>query len=164
MKRGRFTSAIIPMLGASAVALGVAAATATAGTSRAPVRASTASASRTVVYNCLKHTQVRPKSFVFTCADSNNYLSKLSWSNWTPTLATATGNQVVNDCLPTCVKGKFHSYRAVAIFWRKEPVAHHPGEKYFTRVTLLYPAAHPPAYKHGKPVPGPDSSTGSLWS
>ena len=166
MKRGRFTSAIIPALAASAVALGLAAGTgpATAATSHPTARPVTAHTSQTVVFNCLKHAQVRPKSFVLTCADGNDYLTGLSWSSWTPTVATATGKQLVNDCVPYCARGKFHSYATMAIFWRAEPVAHHPGEKYFTQVTLLYPGARPPVYKNGKPVAGPDSWTGSLWS
>jgi hypothetical protein len=146
------------------VALGVAAGPATAATSHPAARPVAAHASQTVVFNCLKHAQVRPKSFVLTCADGNDYLTGLSWSSWTPVAATATGKQLVNDCEPYCAKGKFHSYPTMIVFWRPEPVAHHPGEKSFSRVTLLYLGARPTVYTHGKPVAGPDSWTRSLWS
>jgi hypothetical protein len=163
MKRGRFTSAIIPTLAGAAAALGIAAGPATAATSQ-PARPVAAHASQPVVFNCLNHAQVRPKSLVLTCADGNDYLTGLSWSSWTPAAAIATGKQMVNDCTPNCATGKFDSYPTMAIFWRAEPVAHHAGEKYFSRVTLLYPGARPPMYKNGKLVPGPDSWTGSLAS
>ena len=165
MKRGRVISAIVPMLVGSAVALGFTVATAAAGTSHQTATAGAASASRTVVLDCLNHAQVRPKSFVLACADGNDYLNGLAWTSWGPQLASATGTEHVNDCIPYCAAGHFHSYPTEVIFWRSEPVAHHPGEKHFTRVTLLYPGSRPPAYdKNGRPVPGPDSLTGSLWN
>ncbi|HYZ52860.1 MAG TPA: hypothetical protein VE733_05025 [Streptosporangiaceae bacterium] len=179
MKRGRFSSAIIPALASLAVVLGLAAGTVTAAAGHAPARSypapgsrpvigtavnGQAASTRTVVFNCLKRAQVRPKSFMLACADGNDYLTGMTWTSWTPTHATATGKQMVNDCIPYCAAGKFHSYPAHVIFSRSEPVARHPGEKYFTRLTLLYPGARPPAYKNGKLVPGPDRSVISLWS
>jgi hypothetical protein len=177
MKRGRFSSAIIPALASSAVVLGIAAGTAAAAAGHAPARSypamtsrtvtvtavsGKAASTRTVVFNCLNRAQVQPKSFVLACADGNDYLTGLAWTSWTPALATASGTQMENDCIPNCAAGKFHSYPAHVIFWRSEPVARHPGEKHFTRVTLLYLGARPPVYKNGKLVPGPDSWTGSL--
>ena len=177
MKRGRFSSGIIPALASSAVVLGIAAGTAAATAGHAPGRSHPAMASktaavtavsgkaastRTVVFNCLNRAQVQPKSFMLACADGNDYLTRLAWTSWTPAHATAIGTQMVNDCIPYCAAGKFHSYPARVTFWRSEPVAHHPGEKYFTRVTLRYPGARPPIYKNGKLVAGPGSWTGSL--
>jgi hypothetical protein len=163
MKRGRFSSAIIPVLAFSAVAGGITTGTAAAA-SHAPARPYPATASGTVVINCQHSAQVQPGNFVLACADGNDYLTGLTWTNWTSAFATATGTEMQNDCTPYCAAGKFHSYPAHVIFWRSEPVARHAGEKYFTRVTLLYPGARPPAYTNGKRVPGPDSSTTSLWS
>jgi hypothetical protein len=179
MKRGRFSSAIIPALASSAVVLGITAGTVTAAAGHAPARSYPATASRpaagtavngkaastrTVVINCLNRAQMQPKSFMLACADGNDYLTGLAWTSWTPARATATGKQAVNDCIPYCAAGKFHSYPVHVIFSRSEPVARHPGETYFTRLTLLYPGARPPAYKNGKLVPGPDRSVISLWS
>lgn len=162
MKRGRFTSAIIPVLAASATALGIAAGTAAAATSHPTARP--AAPAKTVVFDCLNHAQVQPKNFVLACADGNSALSGLSWTAWSQAMATATGKLVANDCLPDCASGKFHTFPVLAVFWRSEPVPHHPGETYFTRVTLLYPGARPPIYKNGKPVTGPDTLTEPLSS
>jgi hypothetical protein len=133
------------------------------------VRSGTAAAStevatsRTVVFNCLNRAQARPRSFVLTCADGNSYLTGLSWSNWGPSRARATGAERENGCTPNCAQGMFRSYPVRVVFWRSEPVAHHPGETYFTRITLVYPGARPPAYRGGKPVTGPETQTLALW-
>jgi hypothetical protein len=34
------------------------------------------------------------------CADGNEYLSGLAWTSWGPRLASATGTEHVNDCVP----------------------------------------------------------------
>src|SRR6476660_7486770 len=66
---------------------------------------------RTVVLNCLGHPQVRPGRFTLACADANDYLTGLVWKSWGPRLASATGVQSVNDCVPYCAAGHFHRYR-----------------------------------------------------
>jgi hypothetical protein len=68
----------------------------------------------------------------------------------------------VNDCTPYCAAGKFHSYPADVIFSRSEPVPGHPGQRYFSRVTLRFPGGRPSAYSNGKPVTGPKTWTGVL--
>jgi hypothetical protein len=166
--------AIIPGVAAAAAALGFAVSTATASTSHpashsaghsAPARgqgvAPATPAAVPKVYNCL-HAQVRPGSFTLACADGNSSLTHLSWSSWTASSATGTGTQVINDCVPYCAAGKFRSYPARVTFWRSEPLPNHPGQRYFSRVTLRYPAARPPAYSGGKQVNGPASWTGAL--
>jgi hypothetical protein len=89
---------------------------------------------------------VRPRDFILTCGDAGSVLSQLSWSSWTPAQATATGVHQLNDCTPNCAEGKFRDYPAVITFWRSEPVPGHPGEKYFTRITVRYTGPRPPAY------------------
>jgi hypothetical protein len=42
--------------------------------------------------------------------DGNDYLTRLSWTSWTPGLASGYGTQVVNDYLPYCAAGHFDSY------------------------------------------------------
>lgn len=170
MKRGRFTSAIIPALAASALAVGLAASTATAATSH-PAARTTATATtavaraatpKPVVFTCLNHAVVRPGSYMLACADGGHLLTGLSWQSWTPASATATGRDEQNDCVPDCARGKFHSYPAIVVLWRSEPVAHHPGETYYSRVTVLYPDAHPLIWQNGKLVPGPQTWTQGL--
>ena len=48
---------------------------------------------------------------------------------------------MINNCIPYCAAHRFFSYPVDAVFCRSEPIPHHPGEKYFSRVTLLYPGA-----------------------
>jgi hypothetical protein len=169
--RRRALIAIIPGVAAAAAALGFAVSTATASTSHPAPASHSASSSRPAasaapagvpkVYNCL-HAQVRPGSFTLACADGNSYLAHLSWSSWTASSASGTGTQMINDCQPYCAAGKFRSYPAHVTFWRSEPVPNHPGQRYFSRVTLRYPGARPPASSGGKQVNGPATWTGAL--
>jgi hypothetical protein len=172
--RRRALIGIIPGVAAAAAALGFAVSTATASTSHPASHsaghsasaggqraATTRPAAVPRVYNCL-HAQVRPGSFTLACADGNSSLTHLSWSSWTASSARGTGTQVINDCQPYCAAGKFRSYPADVTFWRSEPVPGHPGQRYFSRVTLRYPAARPPAYSGGKQVNGPETWTGAL--
>ena len=173
MTRRRALTAIIPGAAVAAAALGFVVSTATASTSH-PAAASSHRAAAAQgkpaqaagvpkVYNCL-HPQVRPGRFTLACADGNSYLSHLSWSSWTASSATGTGTQMINDCVPYCAKGTFRRYPAHVTFWRSEPVPNHPGQRYFSRVTLAYPGARPPAYSGGKQVSGPKTWTGALSS
>ncbi|HNM97762.1 MAG TPA: hypothetical protein PKK40_07450 [Marmoricola sp.] len=47
----------------------------------------------------------QPKSFVLSCADSNQSLSDLTWSDWGADQATATGIVSTNNCEPSCAEG-----------------------------------------------------------
>ena len=164
--RRRALIAIIPGVAAAAAALGFAVSTATASTSHpASHSASRPATTRPTgvpkVYNCL-HAQVRPGSFTLACADGNSYLAHLAWSSWTANSASGTGTQMINDCQPYCAAGKFRGYPADVTFWRGEPVPNHPGQRYFSRVTLRYPGARPPVSSGGKQVNGPATWTGTL--
>ena len=156
--------AIIPGVAAAAAALGFAVSTATASTSH-PASGSRAATTRPAVvprvYNCT-HAQVRPGSFTLACADGNDYLSQLSWASWTASSAGGIGLEVVNDCQPYCAAGKFRSYPVDVSFSRSVPTPGRPGQHYFSRVTLRFPAARPPVYSHGKLVTGPKTWTGVL--
>jgi hypothetical protein len=171
MTRRRILTALIPGIAVAAAAIGFVVSTATASTSH-PASAGHAAGTSShqaaakpagvpEVFNC-QHAQARPGSYTLACADGNSYLAHLSWSSWTASSASGTGTQEVNDCVPYCAAGKFRGYPADVIFWRSEPVPQHPGQRYFTRVTLLYPGARPPAYSGGKQVNGPETWTGAL--
>jgi hypothetical protein len=134
------------------------------GSAAATNEALTEAAERTVIIDCLNKLQVRPGSFVLTCADGNDYLTGLTWTSWTSTQAQATGREWVNDCQPDCAQGHSHRYPVLAVFSHPAAVANHPGEKHFSKLTLHYPGARPPQYKNGKQVPGPKTVTLSLWS
>ena len=105
---------------------------------------------RTVVLNCLGHPQVRPGRFTLACADANDYLTGLAWKSWGPGLASATGVQAVNDCVPYCAAGHFHRYPVDVVLWH--PAAAGPGSQRYTSITLLYPGAHPAYAGSRRPV------------
>lgn len=62
-----------------------------------------------VVGNCTK-SQVRPPSIVIACADDNLSLTHLRWTSFGAATAHGSGDYYANNCTPSCVAGKFHSY------------------------------------------------------
>ena len=114
---------------------------------------------RTVVINCLGRTEVRPGSFTLACADGNDYLTGLSWTSWTPRLASGYGTQVVNDCLPYCAAGHFHSYPVLVVLWGRAALRGNSGTLRYTKITLIYTGARP------KVLGGyPGTVTDTLWA
>jgi hypothetical protein len=162
-------SARLP-IAAALVLCGTAAAVGMAGTVSAstaagrhpPAHAVTAAAATKVpvVLTCLKHGQVRPRQYILTCADANDYLTALRWAGWGPA-AFASGTNTFNDCVPTCVAGHLHSFPVLVTLWRAEPLPGHPGQRYFARLTLIYTGNR--SYRAGGQVHHlPVTSTGSL--
>jgi hypothetical protein len=145
----RFSRAWLAAVPALAIALTVGAAVAAAA-SPAPSAAKTAAGiarsvrepdtgaahTRVVVVNCPGEPQIRPASFVLTCADDNSYLTGLSWSSWNARSALGTGTWHINDCAPDCARGHFLTYPVDVTFWRSRPVTNSPGERHFTRITM----------------------------
>lgn len=120
-------------------------------------------AGSTVVVGCSGQQQNRPSSFILTCADANDVLTALHWVSWATNQAFGTGTEKVNTCRPDCADGKFVSYPALITLWRPEPLSSHPGVRYFTRITRIYPANRPPLYDcQGKHTCYPLTSTLSL--
>ena len=70
-----------------------------------------------VVVDCAMQAQTRPGQFVLACAD---------------------GVSTFNDCVPTCVAGHGHSFPALVALWGAEPRPGHAGQRYFTRMTIIY--------------------------
>ena len=172
MKRGRVSTAIISGLAATAAGLAAWAGTAAA-TAGHSARARISAAGHTtraatlpppVVFNCRHQSATRPTTYVLTCADASNYLTGLSYLGWTAKAGAATGTQMENSCAPSCAAGTYKSYPADVMFWRPEPVGHpkNPTQEYFTRITVVYPGARPPAWKNHKMIPGPQTWTGTL--
>jgi hypothetical protein len=117
------------------------------GTVPAAVDAAVAHQAKPVVFDCLNHAMTKPGNYVLTCADAGSVLAHLSWTSWTSGQAVATGMHQLNNCTPNCAEGKFVSYPAVITFWRPEPLAGHPGQTHFTRITVRYTTAQrPPMY------------------
>lgn len=139
---------------------------ATAGNSAAVSSPATAGgAAGVVVVNCTGQDQVRPASFVLTCADANDSLTGVHWVSWGSSEAFGSGTEQENTCTPSCAAGKFVSYPALVVLWRPEPLPGHPGVKYFSRVTRIYTGNRPPQYNcQGTRTCYPLTSTTDLWS
>ena len=112
---------------------------------------------------CSGQQQTRPSSLILTCADANDALTALHWVSWANNQAFGTGTEKVNTCTPDCADGKFVSYPALITLWRREPLPGHPGVRYFTRITRIYPSNRPPLYYcQGKHTCYPQTSTFGL--
>jgi hypothetical protein len=139
MKHARLVALVISLLAAGLLTFSLA----------GPVRAAAARPAgpvsiQTVVLDCPGlPALVRPKNYILTCADGYVQLQKLSWTSWTPGLASATGTLVKNTCTPSCVAGHFHSYPVLVVLWGRAAVKNHPGQQCYTRMTLIYPGARP---------------------
>ena len=91
-----------------------------------------------MVFNCRGRAQVYPRRFVITCADANDSLAGLRWSNWGPTRAFGRGVEWTNNCTPNCASGKFLHRHVRVVFWRIRPVhqRHRHGLFRFTRLSI----------------------------
>jgi hypothetical protein len=90
------------------------------------------------VYDCANKPQVRPGTFDLFCDGSGSF-TKLHWSVWNTSTATATGVLYVDNCEPNCAQGKWSHQDVDLIFWRSEPVKGHPGKRGYSQMTVLYP-------------------------
>ena len=161
---GRHATALAAILLASGFLAGCASAR-SGTTASASSRAAGAATSQrsTVVVDCSGQRQTRPSSFILTCADANDALTALHWVSWANNQAFGTGTEKVNTCTPDCADGKFVSYPALITLWRPEPFPGHPGVRYFTRITRIYPSNRPPLYNcQGKHACYPQTSTSDL--
>src|SRR5580700_11246713 len=140
MKHARLGASVISLFAAGLLAYSLA-----GPAGAAPVRPAAAHVSvQTVVLDCPGlPALVRPKTYILSCADGYIQLDKLSWTSWTPGLASATGTLVKNTCNPSCVAGRFRSYPVLVVFWGKATVKNHPGQQCYTRMTLIYPGTRP---------------------
>jgi hypothetical protein len=138
--RGRIRAAAIALCGIAAIATtACAASTSEAAAERQQPMAVTAAAPGVpVVVDCAVHAQTRPGQYVLACADGNAYLARLHWATWGSSAAFADGISTFNDCVPSCVSGHGHSFPVLVALWGAEPRPGHAGERYFTRLTIIY--------------------------
>ncbi len=106
-----------------------------------------------VVWDCLSRPQVRPASYLLACADGNDELIGLHWTDWVPPGAAGTGVQSLNDCTPNCASGRFHDYPvdiSLSGGYRATPSLPFA----YTTITLTYTGPRPTVYvvKNGKVV------------
>jgi hypothetical protein len=151
MKRVRLGTWLVSVLAAAGLALGLSAsASATAAHSAAATSVSATTAPRIVVFDCPGQAKalVEPRNFILTCADANSVLGKLSWTSWTPGVASATGVLEENDCTPYCAAGHFHSFPALVILWGDTAVKNHPGEHCYAKMTIILTGTRPRYYDY----------------
>lgn len=136
MTRLRITLAALTLCGAAAT-VAVAGTASASPTAARPAATMTTASKVPVLIDCLRHGDVRPGGYVFTCADANTYLTGLHWASWTGRDAFATGTYAFNDCTPSCVQGHLHSFPALVLVWRPVPWPGHHGAQYFSRMTMV---------------------------
>jgi hypothetical protein len=83
------------------------------------------------LYSCEGKALTRATDYVLTCADAGMSLEGLTWSSWTATQASGTGQLRQNDCTPSCAGGTFH-YSPVKVI-ASEPVGSPP---YFQQLDI----------------------------
>ncbi|WP_436701981.1 hypothetical protein [Nocardioides sp. BYT-33-1] len=64
-----------------------------------------ARAAVTYLLDCVGEPVASPATITVACADGNQSLTELAWSDWGADEATATGSMVANDCDPSCAEG-----------------------------------------------------------
>lgn len=139
LTRGRARGAALALCGIAAIAVTACAAPAP-DTAAAPrqVAAVTVAAGVPVVVDCGGHAQTRPGGYVLPCVSGGVELTGLHWASWGSSAAFAGGIITINDCVPSCVGGHGHSFPVLVALWRAEPWPGHAGERYFTRMTIIY--------------------------
>jgi hypothetical protein len=80
---------------------------------------------------------------MLACGDGSEYLSRLRWSSWNSSEATATGRFSLNLCTPNCAEGKYVTSDVLVVLWDATPVPHHAGQRAFTRMTAIYTGKRP---------------------
>lgn len=86
--------------------------------------ASTHSTALPTILTCSNTRVTRPASFIISCADANTELTKMHWSTWSATAASASGTYTFNDCTPYCAAGHFHSDPATVSLSKVVATAH----------------------------------------
>ncbi|MGW7362322.1 hypothetical protein ACWGI8_02590 [Streptomyces sp. NPDC054841] len=93
---------------------------------------------------------------MIACGDGNNGLTALKWSKWGETTATGSGLNYVNDCIPYCAAGKFHSYPVSVRLELPERWDKHPEQLRFTQLHIEFTT-------DSKPANAPQEVTYKLW-
>ena len=80
---------------------------------------------------------VKPATFNRLCGDGSDYVTGMHWVSWRG-VAYGSGTEHVNDCNPSCASGKIYTYPVLLTAWRALPRPHHPGQRYFSRLTEIH--------------------------
>jgi hypothetical protein len=82
----------------------------------------------------------KPDKVIVACGDGNFYVVKLEWTKWTRKAASGTGTGKLNDCMPNCAQGQFHSYKVKLIPSRAVTCSN--GKREFTRLAWYFRHKH----------------------
>lgn len=86
------------------------------------------------VIDCVGTPELRPDRLALACADNNDRIVDITWSEWTPTGAEGTATRETNDCDPSCAQGSIERTRNVEVEL-SEPVESSQG-LVFTRLIV----------------------------
>lgn len=102
---------------------------------RAEMGAARVARPRVLIMDCFWG-RFKPRSIILACGDGNARVERLKWTRWGASTAAGHGIYVVNTCDPSCVQGRFVSYRMnIAL---SKPVSAANGTRYFTRIGLTF--------------------------
>jgi hypothetical protein len=106
-----------------------------------PSIAAAAGSGRTLAINCGQE-QFKPKKIVVACGEGGIWLSKLKWSSWNGSQASASGSYNANDCTPDCAAGHVHSY-PVKVMLSKPKTCPSQTARAFKQAALTYTGTRP---------------------
>ncbi|MGA3215490.1 MAG: hypothetical protein ABSD97_07355 [Acidimicrobiales bacterium] len=67
------------------------------------------------VLTCTGTAQLKPASYLMSCADANASWKKVVWTSWGSKSARGKGDLYQNDCTPNCAAGVFRTYAAAIV-------------------------------------------------
>jgi hypothetical protein len=82
----------------------------------------------------------KPDRVIVACGDGAFYVVKLEWKKWTRKAASGAGTGRLNDCMPNCAQGQFHSYKVKLI--ASKPVMCSNGKREFSRLAWYFRHKH----------------------
>jgi len=94
-------------------------------------------AKTTVIVDC-SGARVKPSAFNRLCGDGSDYITGMHWVSW-KNIAYGSGTEHVNSCNPSCATSHHvYTYPVLLTAWRALPRPHHPGQRYFSRLTEIH--------------------------
>lgn len=95
------------------------------------------------LFDCTGKAEVKPSTYVLTCADYGMMLEGMHWVTWRPGYAASTGTMHEKDCKPNCAEGKIITYPVDATLTGSVEKS---GTHTYTKITLYYPDSAPAVY------------------
>jgi hypothetical protein len=82
----------------------------------------------------------KPDKVIVACGDGNFYVVRLEWTKWRRKAASGSGTGKLNDCMPNCAQGQFHSHKVKLI--ASKPVTCSNGKREFSRLAWYFRHKH----------------------